>query len=242
MRTSIPRVAAIALAAVLASLAVPELLVAADDLLPGDTPVAPSWQSQLGTPRGTSETFLDMHADGSYYDPSIGRRVAPASRAAAERYGEPSAALTRIAHVYSLGVGTVHCATPRNWNIDFASAMGWAYTNLRDEHAVLGPTACEGALNVGSTTVPLWQQALGTLALTHEAFHLRHWRFQRNEGKVSCQALVHFRGAAQQLGATAEHAEQLYPYALALHAHQTQLFSHYRDPSCVIPPWAPPGT
>ena len=52
--------------------------------------------------------------------------------------------------------------------------------------------------------------------LTHEAFHLRRWRFRRNEGKVECQAIVYFKDAAQRLGATAEQAEQLYPYALAL--------------------------
>jgi hypothetical protein len=44
--------------------------------------------------------------------------------------------------------------------------------------------------------VPAWQQALGVLVLTHEAFHLRHWRFRRNEGKVECQALVCFRDPA----------------------------------------------
>jgi len=27
---------------------------------------------------GTSETYVDMREDGSYYDPSLGRRVSPA--------------------------------------------------------------------------------------------------------------------------------------------------------------------
>jgi hypothetical protein len=78
------------------------------------------------------------------------------------------------------------------------------------------------------------------LVLTHEAFHLRRWRFRRNEAKVECQAIVYFKDAAQRLGATAAQAEDLYPYALALHAHQVRLFPAYKDPKCVIPPWAPP--
>jgi len=38
---------------------------AAPGTLPGDTDI----------PFGTAETFVDMRADGSYYDPSLGRRV-----------------------------------------------------------------------------------------------------------------------------------------------------------------------
>lgn len=148
--------------------------------------------------------------------------------------------LARVAHVYSLGVGEVRCASSAEWDADFASALGWAYTNMRDEYAVLAPGVCAGVLNVGTANVPLWQQALGALVLTHEAFHLRRWRFRRNEGKVECQAIVHFKDAAQRLGATAAQAEDLYPYALALHAHQVRLFPAYKDPKCVIPPWVPP--
>jgi hypothetical protein len=147
--------------------------------------------------------------------------------------------LARVAHVYSLEVGEVRCASNAEWAADFASARGWAYTNIRDEYAVFGPGVCEGALNVGTANVPLWQQALGALVLTHEAFHLRRWRFRRNEGKVECQAIVYFKDAAQRLGATPAQAEDLYPYALALHAYQVRLFPAYKDPKCVIPPWVP---
>ena len=94
----------------------------------------------------------------------------------------------------------------------------------------------------GAPTFLLWQQALGALVLTHEAFHLRHWRFRRNEGKVECQALANFRDATRRLGATAAQADDLYPYALALHDYKVRLFPEYRDPKCVIPPWAPPTT
>jgi len=148
--------------------------------------------------------------------------------------------LTEVARVYSQGVGEVRCPSSAEWEADFASSFGWAYTNIRADYAVLGPHVCQGALGVGSAGVPLWQQALGTLVLTHEAFHLRRWRHRRNEGKVECQALANFRDAAQRLGATAEYVELLYPYALALHAYKIRLFPHYRDPTCVIPPWSPP--
>jgi hypothetical protein len=156
------------------------------------------------------------------------------------RASESAATLEEVAHVYSLGVGEVRCASSAEWDADFASSVGWAYTNVRDEYTVLGPRVCAGALNVGTANVPLWQQALGALVLAHEAFHLRRWRFRRNEGKVECQAIVYFKDAAERLGATAAEAENLYPYALALHAHQVRLFPAYKDPKCVIPTWAPP--
>jgi len=41
---------------------------------PGDTAV-PFWPHETGALVGTSETYLDVRADGSYFDPSIGHRV-----------------------------------------------------------------------------------------------------------------------------------------------------------------------
>jgi hypothetical protein len=148
--------------------------------------------------------------------------------------------LNEIAHIYSLGVGEVRCPSQAEWDDDWASSFSWAYTNLRRDYTVLGPVVCAGALGVGSANVPAWQQALGALVLAHESFHLRHWRFRRDEGKVECQALANFRDATRRLGATAAQAEDLYPYALALHDYKVSLFPQYRDPNCVIPPWAPP--
>jgi hypothetical protein len=159
----------------------------------------------------------------------------------ATAYEVPSR-LNEVAHVYSLGVGEVRCPSRAEWDEDWASSFGWAYTNVRADYTVLGPAVCMGALGVGSADVPAWQQALGALVLTHEAFHLRHWRFRRNEGKVECQALANFRDATGRLGATATQAEDLYPYALALHDYKVRVFPQYRDPRCVIPPWSPPLT
>lgn len=148
--------------------------------------------------------------------------------------------LTEVARAYSRGVGEIRCPSQAAWDADFGSSFSSAYTNLRDDYTVLSPPVCEGALKVGTTEVPAWQQALGTLVLTHEAYHLRHWRHRRDEGKVECQALVFFREAAQRLGAGAAQADDLYAYALALHQYKVRLFPQYRDPKCVIPPWAPP--
>jgi hypothetical protein len=167
--------------------------------------------------------------------------VALALAPAATAYEVPSE-LNEVARVYSLGAGEVRCPSREEWDGDWASSFSWAYTDIRNDYTVLGPAVCAGALGVGSADVPLWQQALGALVLTHEAFHLRHWRFRRNEGKVECQALANFRDATRRLGATAPQAEELYPYALALHDYKVRLFPQYRDPTCVIPPWAPPIT
>jgi hypothetical protein len=150
--------------------------------------------------------------------------------------------LNEVARAYSLGVGEVRCPSRAEWDQDWASSAGWAYTNVREDYAVLAPVVCRGALGMGRTDVPAWQQALGALVLAHEAFHLRHWRFRKDEGKVECQALANFRDATRRLGATAEQAEDLYAYALALHDYKVRLFPQYRDPKCVIPPWAPPTT
>jgi hypothetical protein len=47
----------------------------ADESLPGDDNSVPFWPHETGALMGTSETFVDMKDDGSYYDPGVGRRV-----------------------------------------------------------------------------------------------------------------------------------------------------------------------
>ncbi len=157
----------------------------------------------------------------------------------ASTYDVP-ARLNEVAHVYSLGIGEVRCPAQTEWEAYYGSAFAWGSTNLREDYTTLAPFICDGALSVGSSSVPLWQQAAGVWVLVHEAFHLRHWRFRRDEAKVACQAIVYFRDAATRLGATEEQAEELYPYALALHIRQTELFSWYRDGKCHAPLWFPP--
>jgi hypothetical protein len=116
------------------------------------------------------------------------------------------------------------------------------YTNMQTgrEYAVLSPVVCRGALGIATAEVPDWQEALGVLVLVHESFHLRRWRWRRNEAKVECQALVYFREAAVRLGATPEQAHALYAYALALNAYQSSVQPQYRDRTCRLAPWTPP--
>jgi hypothetical protein len=159
---------------------------------------------------------------------------------AADAYEKPPI-LNEVARQYSLGVGEVRCASQAEWDSDALATGLWGYTNVRIDFAVLAPHVCEGALNVGRADVPAWKRAIGTLVLVHEAFHLRHWRFRRDEAKVECQAIVYFTEAARRLGASEAEADNLYPYALAWHLRPLQLLSWWRDPACLIPTWIPPS-
>ena len=90
--------------------------------------------------------------------------------------------------------------------------------------------------------LPLWQRAVGTLVLVHEAYHLRHWASWRSEAKVECQAIRHFTVGAQLLGASPELTNELLPFALAAHQRMVTLFREYRDPGCKLPLWRLPMT
>ena len=84
MKTDKSRSRSAALAAVVALGLVAGVLAVAGDssaLSPtqpakSDVP-AGAWPYETGALAGTSETFVDMQEDGSYYDPSLGRRVSP---------------------------------------------------------------------------------------------------------------------------------------------------------------------
>jgi hypothetical protein len=107
---------------------------------------------------------------------------------------------------------------------------------------VLHPALCAGALAVADPGVPVWQRAMGVLVLVHEAYHLRRWAWRRNEARVECQAIRHFRVGARLLGASPELANELLPVALAAHARMVKLFPEYNDPTCKLPLWALPFT
>jgi hypothetical protein len=111
-----------------------------------------------------------------------------------------------------------------------------------NEYIVLHPVLCAGAMAVSDSTLPLWQRATGTLVLVHEAYHLRRWKWRRNEAKVECQAIRHFIVGAQLLGASPELANELLPFALAAHARMVTLFPEYRDRRCPLPLWTLPMT
>jgi len=168
--------------------------------------------------------------------------VAALAFASAAGAHDTPAQLNELARFYSLGVGEVRCPSQTEWDADPRRAsFSWGYTNVRKDYSVLPPLICTGALNVGSSSVPAWQQAAGVWMLVHEAFHLRHWRYRRNEAKVGCQTIVYFTDAAARLGASDAQAQQLYPYALALHDLEIDLYPWHRDPNCIVPPGVLPS-
>jgi hypothetical protein len=168
--------------------------------------------------------------------------IAGINNAAAARAADTPALLKEVTRVYSLGVGEVRCPSQPEWDADpHRTTFSWGYTNVHSDYTVLPPMICAGAMNVGSSSVPAWQQAAGVWMLVHEAFHLRHWRFRGNEAKVGCQTIVYFTDAAARLGASDSQAQELYPYGLALYDLELDLYPWHRDPKCVVPPWFPPS-
>ena len=82
------------------------------DVGPGDTGGAPFWPHETGVLVGTSETFTEVRADGSYVDPSLGRRV---STSGAHRREQSVVVLAAIAGAASvlLGHGRPRTLSPR---------------------------------------------------------------------------------------------------------------------------------
>ncbi len=75
IRTRVVPIAAVAAVAALGIVAAPAGSRSTGDRdLPGDSSV-PFWPHETAVDVGTSETFVDVRDDGSYFDPSIGRRV-----------------------------------------------------------------------------------------------------------------------------------------------------------------------
>ena len=189
--------------------------------------------------------------------PSVGMRHAAAlalvlaavlltaPRAAA--YDRP-ALLEKVAATFALRSADVRCPTTEEWVDDPIWGTGpgvsraWGYTEMIHEYIVMHPALCAGAMAVSDPGLPLWQRAVGTLVLVHEAYHLRHWASRRSEAKVECQAIRHFTVGAQLLGASPELANELLPFALAAHQRMVTLFREYRDPGCMLPLWRLPMT
>jgi hypothetical protein len=163
----------------------------------------------------------------------------------ASAYDRPTD-LRRVASVFAMRDAEVRCPSSSEWIADPIWGTGpnpsraWGYTDMIDEYIVLHPTLCAGALGVSEALLPLWQRATGVLVLVHEAYHVRRWKWRRNEAKVECQAIRHFTIGSQLLGASPELANELLPYALAAHLRMVTLFPNYRDRACKLPLWAVP--
>jgi hypothetical protein len=156
--------------------------------------------------------------------------------------------LEKVAATFALRSAEVRCPTTEEWVDDPIWGRGpdvsraWGYTDMIHEHIVVHPALCAGALAVSDPRLPLWQRAVGTLVLVHEAYHLRHWKWRRSEAKVECQAIRRFSVAAELLGASPELANELLPFALAAHQRMVRLFPEYRDRGCKLPLWRLPMT
>ena len=154
--------------------------------------------------------------------------------------------LERVASYFALGPAEVRCPSLEEWTSDpiWGTApnpqRAWGYTDMLNDHIVLHPALCAGALAVSDPSLPAWQRATGALVLVHEAYHLRRWAWRRSEAKVECQAIRHFTTGAEQLGASPQLANDLLPYALAAHTRMVKLFPNYRDRSCKLPLWLLP--
>jgi hypothetical protein len=165
----------------------------------------------------------------------------------APAYDKPGE-LRRVASVFAMRDADVRCPSSDEWIHDpiWGSAQNpsraWGYTDMVDDYIVLHPALCAGALAVSDPMVPAWQRATGVLVLVHEAYHMRRWAWRRDEAKVECQAIRHFRVGARLLGASPELANELLPGALAAHARMVKLFPEYNDPTCKPPLWALPFT
>jgi hypothetical protein len=168
--------------------------------------------------------------------------LAGVDQAAAARAAEKPALLNEVARVYSLGVGEVRCPSQPEWDADpHRDRFGWGYTNIRsDLHRFAADdlrrrderrqrldtrVAASGrCLDARSRGVPP-----PALALPPE----------RGEGRMPDDRLLHRRG--RRLGASDPQAQQLYPYGLALHELELDLYPWHRDPKCIVPPWLPPS-
>jgi hypothetical protein len=165
----------------------------------------------------------------------------------ASAYDRP-ALLEQVASVFAQRSAEVRCPSPEEWTSDpiWGTApnpqRAWGYTDMVDEYVVMHPSLCAGAEAVADPSLPPWERATGVLVLVHEAYHLRRWAFRRNEAKVECRAIRHFTAGARLLGASAELANDLLPYALAAHDRMVRLYPEYRDPTCRLPLWGLPMT
>jgi hypothetical protein len=116
----------------------------------------------------------------------------------------------------------------------------WAYVAIYNSVVNLSQEACAGALAIVEHDVatPLIQQALGALALTHESFHLKldlPFARRASEAQTECRAVKRVDQTMLDLGATPALANELMPWALAVHYKETSLSSAYDWPGCRVP-------
>ena len=166
---------------------------------------------------------------------------------AAVAYDRPPL-LEQVASHFALRPAEVRCPSTTEWVNDpiWGSQpnpqRAWGYTDMLRDFIVMQPVLCAAASAITDTSLPEWERATGALVLVHEAYHMRFWKWRFSEAKVECQAIKHFEEGAQLLGASAELANDLLPFALAAHHRMVRLYPSYRQPRCKLPLWALPMT
>ena len=88
---------------------------------------------------------------------------------------ERPAPLERVASTFANRSAEVRCPSLEEWIGDPIWSKepnpqrAWGYTDMIDEHIVLHPDLCAGAVAVTDAIVPAWPRATGVLVLIHEA-------------------------------------------------------------------------
>lgn len=135
---------------------------------------------------------------------------------------------------------TVNCHEPGDAG-DPALYGAWGYVFSFDhENIHLDKRVCDGANAIATDdpSVPDWQKALGALVVAHESFHQRLDLSDRlDEAKTECRAIRHFRYFVQFLGGSAELADRLVPFGLAIHWRIAARFQDYYLEACKVPWW-----
>jgi hypothetical protein len=112
----------------------------------------------------------------------------------------------------------------------------WGYVYLAIPVENMAEEVCDGALGIANNSQPRWEQALGALVISHESFHLNlSFKNRGNEGRTECRAIKHTRDTMLQLGASEERADELMPYALAIHYRIAARFPEYFYKPCNVP-------
>jgi hypothetical protein len=119
----------------------------------------------------------------------------------------------------------------------------WGYVQLFRATINLSKEACDGALAIVNRdmSVPLIEQALGALSLTHESYHLNlglPFARRGSEAQTECRAIKRVRQTLLDLGASEGLADILLPWALAVHFKKTTISRSYDWPGCRVPVFA----
>ena len=137
----------------------------------------------------------------------------------------------------------VNC--PEDWATDPWASGSWGYTFLGSSEAYVDPQLCDAAMSlVSGTEDEDWRTALSVLVITHEAFHLRDWKWNANEGRVECKAIQKWPESVIFLQGWETWDTALFrrmmPYALTEHYELAAMVPEYNFEGCKIgwwPPW-----